>query len=245
MNQQRSAPSAALSQAAVDSIKAEVERSVYDSVRRMLAGRPSFILNTPGLGTPRLPGTPNPPVNPEGRRVLRIAVQDVLDGSRDKSLGGLASALTDSLRKIAGRRPATDLLSLDKVRTASSPRGNPEAIARELGADVLLRGIVEIRGDSARFTVVLHDVNAGQFSKSLRAAAPIADAASIMDPVSGPLTGWLDQRRPGGRTAQIYNIGPGGAVDSALRYARQLRDSVAKSRGRKPDSIPPRPQPTA
>jgi hypothetical protein len=108
-----------------------------------------------------------------------------------------------------------------------------------LGADVLLRGMVEIRGDSVRFTVVLHDVNAGQFGKSLRGSVLRADAASIMGSVSGPLAGWLSQRQPKHRVTQMFNFGPGSAADSALQVARRIRDSLRRNPPKKPDSLPP------
>lgn len=112
-------------------------------------------------------------------------------------------------------------------------------LARALGADVVLRGVVEIRGDSVRFTVVLHDVNAGRFGKSLRASVLLAESATLMSTVAGPLSGWLNDRQPPSRTARIFPVGPGSAADSAIRMSRRLRDSLRPNPPKRPDSIPP------
>jgi len=164
-------------------------------------------------------------------------VLDLQVPGRDRSLEPLAVALTDSLRRLAQRRPGTELSSPERLRELARGRGDVESVAREAGVDVVLRGLLAAHGDSVRLTLFLHDASAGRFGKSLQASAPRSEAATLSARISASLAGWLGERQDQLRSTRSFNFPPG--TDSAFQAARRLRDSISWARRQRPDSIPP------
>src|SRR5206468_6502561 len=182
LSQRKPAPAAAISQRELDSLRMAVEKSVTDSVLRMLAGarrgfRPDSarhgIVPVPGIppeaAHPSMPGLGTPGVP------LSVVVEDVADGSRDHTLGELARGLTDSLGKLLARRPATRIQAGDPVRAFITPGTSPQALGEALGADAVLTSLIQVRGDSIRLQVLLRDIKKGRNFRLMRRQVPRAE----------------------------------------------------------------------
>jgi TolB-like protein len=220
MNRKRAAPAAGLSQQNLDSIRNEVERSVTDSVMRMLAAAP-----------PRSPGIP-PVRSLSGAGFgapVRVVLAEVADRSADKSLGRLAGALTDSLRRLLQRRPQTALLPRREVGMALQRSGDLRALGQELGADYVVRGFVEgAGGDSVQVVFELLDSHDPRYAKSLRHTSLRADAASLPGMVTPMIASWLDRRQEANGAGSRFGIPSQAQRESLLQQSRRLRDSLRR-----------------
>jgi TolB-like protein len=229
------APAGGISPKDLDSIRAEVQHSVTDSVMRMLAGaRRGTARDAPLTAEfPRFMGVPalTAPV--------RLLVPDVVDGSRDQSLGELATGLTASLRRQLSRRPGTQLLDARKLGIAGKPVAEARQLAREAGADYVVQGVVRAVGDdSVRVVLALHDANDPRFTKSLEHASLRVNAAALPAAIAPMAEAWLDHRLAT-RSFQPLHIPNRASIDSIVRQSQRWRDSIRKPPQPRADSIPP------
>ena len=236
LSQRKAAPAAGVSQKDLDSIRVGLEKSITDSVLQMLAAARRGNVPIPGLppgtGHPAFPGL-SAPTGP-----ISVVVPDVVDGSKDHTLGDLARGLTDSLGRMLARRPGTRVVSGDQVRGAATPGMSPQALGEALGADAVVQSLVQIRGDSIRMQVLLRDIKGGRNFRTLRREVPRGDAASLAGIIGAELTGWLDGARTDVRIGTGFNFFNRAAVDSAIRAARLLREQAGRRPPARPDSPP-------
>jgi serine/threonine-protein kinase len=236
LSQRKAAPAAGVSQKDLDSIRVGLERSITDSVLGMLAAARRGNVPIPGLppgtGHPAFPGL-SVPTGP-----LSVVVPDVVDGSKDHSLGELARGLTDSLGRMLARRPGTRVVSGNQVRVVATPGMSSQSLGEALGADAVVQSLVQVHGDSIRMQVLLRDVKAGRNFRMMRREAPRGDAASLAGTIAAELTGWLDGARTDVRIGTGFNFFNRAAVDSAIGAARRLREQAGRRRPVRPDSPP-------
>jgi len=245
LSQRKPAPAAAISQRELDSLRMAVEKSVTDSVLRMLAGarrgfRPDSarhgIVPVPGIppeaAHPSMPGLGTPGVP------LSVVVEDVADGSRDHTLGELARGLTDSLGKLLARRPVTRIQAGDPVRAFITPGTSPQALGEALGADAVLTSLIQVRGDSIRLQVLLRDIKKGRNFRLMRRQVPSAEAASLAGAIAPEIVGWLDTGTAGALTLPGFSPFNRAALDSVMRNARRFRDQAGRRPPVRPDSPP-------
>jgi serine/threonine-protein kinase len=236
LSQRKAAPAAALSQRQLDSIRVGLEKSITDSVLGMLAAARRGSVPIPGLppgtGHPVFPGL-GAPTGP-----LSVVVQDVVDGSKDHTLGELARGLTDSLGRMLARRPGTRVVSGNQVRVVATPGMSSQSLGEALGADAVVQSLVQVHGDSVRMQVLLRDVKAGRSLRMTRREAPRGDAASLAGMIGAEITGWLDGARSDVRIGTGFNFFNRAAVDSAISAARRHREQTGRRPPVRPDSPP-------
>jgi tRNA A-37 threonylcarbamoyl transferase component Bud32 len=242
LTQRKAAPVVALSQKEFDSIRIDVERSVTDSVIKMLATNrrgfhPESIRVGPGI-VPIVPGIgmPGPLIGDLRRGTTRVVVKDVADASPDGSLGDLAKTLTDSLGRILGRRDSTRIFVGDRVREAGRGFSDPHSLGIKMSADAVVEGSLESRGNNVQLVVVLHAVRDERLDRSFRRSGPRATAPVLAAGVASDIVGWLDGHRIAEGPLRVN-------LDSILQQTRRLRDSLRKRPAARPDSSPD--QPTA
>jgi TolB-like protein len=238
LSQRKAAPAAAaVSAKELDSIRIGLEKSITDSVLQMLAAARRGIAPIPGI-PPGLGQLVSPALGaPTGPH--SFVVQDVVDGSRDHSLGDLARGLTDSLGRLLQRRPGIRVVSGDQARVVATPGMSPQALGDAFGADAVLQSLLQVRGDSIRMQVLLHDIKGGRIFRTFRREVPRADAASLAGMVGTELTRWLDGGGSAARMGTGFNFFNRAAVDSAIRAARRLRDQPGRRAPPRPDTPPP------
>jgi hypothetical protein len=242
LTQRKAAPAAEPSQRELDSIRMELQRSITDSVIKMLAAsrrgfHPESIPVGPGM-VRILPGfaSPAPLIGDLRRGATRVVIKDLADASSDGSLGDLAKTLTDSLAQIVGRRDSTRIFVGDRVRETARGFSDPHSLGIRMSADAVLEGSVESRGNNVQLAVVLHAVRDERLDRSFRRGGPRATAPLLAAEVASDISGWLDRHR--------IAEGPLRAnVDSILQQTRHLRDSLRRRPNARPDSTPG--QPTA
>jgi TolB-like protein len=235
MSQRKPAPAAGISPKELDSIRADVQQSVTDSVMRMLATTRRGEPRSPPLGVefPSLVGIP-------GREpAARLLLPGVIDGSRDKSLGPLAEGLTDSLRRVLSRRRGIQLLDAGKLGISGKLLGDARLLAREAGADYVVQGVVRALGDdSVQVVMTLLDASDSRISKSLHHAGLRTDAAALPATVAPTVDAWLEHRLAG-RSVQRFRFPTARSIDSIIRQSERLRDSLRKRPRPRRDSSPP------
>src|ERR1043166_806171 len=244
------APTPGVTQKELDSIRADVQRLVTDSVMRMFASaRVGIKVEPGGKGMGGLPGLPTPgeiwhPGDMIRGGPMRLVLQDVADRSPDTSQAALARAVTDSLVGILGHRPGIHLVSGEPVRAALKRGAEPPALGATFGADAVVMGYLQARGDSLRLYLVLRDPQHPTNNRSIRSARPRSEGAGLPRALADQLTAWLDRRQAGRQARGFdfnFNTFDRAALDSVLRDARRIRDSVRRHSLQRPDS-PPKPR---
>src|ERR1043166_1739648 len=238
------APTPGVTQKELDSIRADVQRLVTDSVMRMFASARVGIKVEPGGKGMGVPGLPAPgeiwhPSEMIRGGPMRLVLQDVADRSPDTSQAALARAVTDSLVGILGHRPGIHLVSGEPVRAALKRGAEPTALGATFGADAVVMGYLQTRGDSIRLYLVLRDPQHPVNNRSIRSARPRSEAAGLPRALADQLTGWLDKRQAGRQARGFdfnFNTFDRAALDSVLRDARRIRDSVRRHSLQRPDS---------
>jgi tRNA A-37 threonylcarbamoyl transferase component Bud32 len=243
------APAPGVTQKELDSIRMEVQRLVTDSVMRMFASaRVGIKVEPGGKGMGVLPGLPVPgEIWHPGEKIrggpIRLVLQDVLDRTGDTSQAALARAVTDSLVGILGHLPGIHVVSGEPVRAALKRGVEPTALGATFGADAVVMGYLQPRGDSIRLYLVLRDPQHPVNNRSIRSARPRSESAGLPRALADQLTGWLEKRQAARQARSFdfnFNTFDRAALDSVLRDARRIRDSVRRRPQPRPDS-PPKP----
>jgi hypothetical protein len=90
-----------------------------------------------------------------GLNLNRIAVLFLEDATPRGEMGMVAAGLTEGLIDRLSLVPALDVVSTNGVARFAGSTTAPEAIAQELSAGTLVRGSIELLGDSIRTTLRL------------------------------------------------------------------------------------------
>jgi len=163
-----------------------------------------------------------------GTGMARVVLLDVVDVSRDRSLGDLAKVLTDSLARALRRRPATAVLSGMRVNTAEQEVRSEAVLGMQFNADAVLRSSAHIRGDSISMFTAIYDVREQRFAGTARYSVARGEEATLAAGVAPLISTWLDHHRTGPRSYRIIDGFTGATMDSALRAAQRLRDLMGR-----------------
>jgi serine/threonine protein kinase len=243
MNRQRPAVPG-LTQRELDSIRNVVEKSVTDSVLRMIGparrGTPGLpdaqtmvkLGDIAGLTDLRIMG---------GRRPFRVAIPPLADGSPDQSLHGLAAAIAESLSRAAKRQPLVRVFTGASGRSLAQRLESPHPPGDDAGADALVQGVVRpVGGDSVEAVFQLRDGSNLAVAKMVRHAMLKEEAAMLPAAVTPMITAWIEYRERESRPARATGFSPQ-VLDSMLRETQRLRENFRRKPTSRPDSAPPRP----
>ena len=213
MAQQRPA-AIGLTQRGLDSIRNLVEKSVTDSVLRMIGPTrrgtgqldPQTIVRLGELGgvvDQRKFGA---------KRPFRVVIPPLIDRSTDQSLGALAAAIGDSLARSAGHKPMVLVISGMTGRAVARLFENPLMPGIDPGADAAVQGMVGPVGeDSVEVVFQLKDGSGTRSAKTIRHATTRDQAGTLPGVVTPMVTGWIEylekESRPT-RAAIAKTVGP-------------------------------------
>ena len=186
------APALVIPTRELDSLRIQVEHLVADSVLRVLS-----LTRREGARSLRGPGFPFPPdlALATGRRIggpARIVVLQVVDVSRERALGELATTLTDSLVQALRRNSHTQVLSGGRVDQLERQFGNDQVLGMSLGASMVLRGSLARRQDSLMLFVAMFDTREQRYVRSFRSQAPRSNPVLLSDALAVQIREWLD-----------------------------------------------------
>jgi eukaryotic-like serine/threonine-protein kinase len=114
----------------------------------------------------------------------RIAVLYFDDDSPDRSMGYLASGLTESLIRELGGVPVLHVVSQNGVKQMRDRAVPLDQMASVLGVGSIVQGSVQRSGDTARVSVDLVDATTGRHLASRSIDRPVADLFGLEDDVS-------------------------------------------------------------
>ena len=245
MSQQRPA-AVGLTQRGLDSIRDLVEKSVTDSVLRMIgpAGRGAGLLSEAQtivkLG--EIGGVLGPG-NPLMRRPYRVAIPPLADRSPDLSLGGVTAAIAESLSRSAKRQPMVRVYTGANARSAARAFESPRPPGVDAGADALVQGVVQpVGSDSVEVVFELRVANNARSAKTLRHATVKADAGLLAGIVTPIISSWIEYLEKESRPTRVTGLNRA-SLDSMLRATQHLRDSTRRRPTSRPDSLSPVPVP--
>ncbi|MFL5579391.1 MAG: hypothetical protein ACJ8AO_03385, partial [Gemmatimonadaceae bacterium] len=180
----RAAATFRAAQPSIDSMRAEFQRVLGDSIRTALeALRRAPVAVPPNVKVPRtyvwsypadtrdsshLVVAPILPP-PRGER-RRVAVMSLQNGTGRADLDGMVRGMSDSLRaEFIGRRRANteamreyEMVDGPTTRAAEQRALNPVAVGFTLRSDYVVHGVAYLRRDSVRVTTQVLDVRAGR-----------------------------------------------------------------------------------
>jgi hypothetical protein len=245
MSQKRPA-AIGLTQRGLDSIRDLVEKSVTDSVLRMIgsAGRGAGLLGE--AQTVMKVGDASGiigPGNPLVRRPYRVAIPPLSDRSPDQSLGGVTTAIAESLSRSAKRQPMVRVYTGANARSAARTFESPRPPGVDAGADALVQGVVQpVGSDSVEVVFELRVARNARTAKTIRHATSKDDAGLLAGIVTPMITSWIEYLEKESRPTRMTGFNRS-SFDSMLQATQRLRDSARRRPVPRPDSLSPAPVP--
>lgn len=186
-----------------DSVWLRAERAIGDSVLRSLTAlRTTRFRPGPGRSITVPPEFAPPSSRSQEGGPARVVVLDVIDVSRDRDLGSVAAAVTDSLVRALRRVEDLHVLSGERLnRLEQEVGGSDQVLGMTLGARAVLRGSISARRDSLLLFLVLFDTRDQRYVGSFRATAPASAPEQLTAKVVPLIQEWInrppDPRPPG------------------------------------------------
>ena len=116
-----------------------------------------------------------------------IAVLPFRDASNNGSLGVLADGIGNHLRDQLQRVPALRIISRARSYEHRGDATNPEAIARELGANLIVSGEVALDGDQLRVAFSVYDARVDEGGEVMTLTRSPQDQATLLEDLTGAL----------------------------------------------------------
>ncbi|MGQ0703550.1 MAG: serine/threonine-protein kinase [Gemmatimonadales bacterium] len=188
------APGVQYTRGQFDSIRIQVERMVADSILRALARHRTAIrppLQKDLEKGPEFAPKPGEPGSSPGR----LVVLQIVDVSPGRTLGDLATALTDSLVQSLRKKAETGATGGGKIQILSGKRvddlerelQSDQLLGMSLGATTVLRGSLAARRDSLLLFVAMYDTRDQRYLRSFRALAPRTDPGALVSRIVGQM----------------------------------------------------------
>ncbi|MDX1567097.1 MAG: BTAD domain-containing putative transcriptional regulator [Longimicrobiales bacterium] len=125
----------------------------------------------------------------------RIAVLYFDDHSADRSMGGLADGITETLIHELAQVPGLDVVPRNGSKLFRDRDATPwDSVASVLGAGTIIEGSVDGSVETARVTIRLVDAGTQRQLESTRLDLPLEDRFALLDTVAVRVGGLVQQR---------------------------------------------------